>query len=206
MKHAYVKDGQITATGTSSVRAAMVLDGKGSPDDAWFKTADAADKKAVGVYEVVDLRPGPQPDFVDTVPLALVYDAGADTVTQPYALQEWELERARTEVKRRITDLHRDCISNGSVDLAGNTFAAHNDAYNELEEAVERAESAPFVAVTRAGDVVTFDLATAQAALAAVDAYRNACVDREAALYLLADAATTVADLRAINIKEGWPT
>jgi len=205
MQHAYVRNGAIVAASRTAILEAILEDGGERRDPSWFDRTGSAEKKSLRVYEVNDQKPVTVPDFVDAVPLNLVYDGELDTVLQPYALQEMEVGAARILLKRRITEKHRDRILNGTVELSGKALATHNDAYSELEKAVVRATVAPFNAVTRAGDLVTFDPTTAHAALAAVDTYRDACVDREAVLYGQVASAVDVADLRAINIESGWP-
>ncbi len=207
MQHYYVKDGQIVAKGMRAVQNAMLADGKGWNDDNWFKTTGTAAKKAEGVYEGVPQDADPQPDFVNVVRLAAVYDAGSDTVTEPFALQEWPLEQARTAVKRRITEDQYHPARDKGVTVNGDLIATTNDARQELAAAVEKtAGGGTQKAVTRSGVPINLDTAGYAAVLAVVDAHRAACNDREHDLYILADAAATVADLRAIDIEAGWPT
>ncbi len=205
MQHAYVRDGRIVATSKRAILNSIVEDGGPRHDRSWFDRTGTAGKRAIGVYEVIDQLPDSVPSLVDVVALSLVYDHHDDAVIQSYALQELEIDLARGTMKERITTTHRDLIRNGRVEFAGSTLSTHNDAYSELEKAAARAERAPFKAVTRAGDLIALDLPTARDALAAVDAYRNACVDQEALLYSLVDQATSVSELRSIDIQSGWP-
>ena len=211
MQHAYVRDGAIAAVGIRAVRAAIIADGGPSYDDNWFKTIGTADKKAAGVYEVIDLDPGPQPDFVDKVKQGLVYDADAKTVSQPYALLEWPFERAREEVRRRLRARFRTALNKG-VDVTvapGVTaeFQTGTEAQTELRGLITRLARVGGTQTfhTRSGAVVTADHAQAQAVYNAVEDYIAAINTTDATHGTAINAAATVADLRGIDIEAGWP-
>ncbi|MEL6575355.1 MAG: DUF4376 domain-containing protein [Pseudomonadota bacterium] len=96
------------------------------------------------------------------------------------------------------------------VMLGGSLIQTDERSQTQIRGVVEFLTANPLATrkiVTRTGERIDVDLATATAMRSAVEAYVLACAEREADLVdAVNDAAvSTVAAVRAIDIKAGWP-
>lgn len=108
----------------------------------------------------------------------------------------------RAELRQRFT-LERD----KGVTVNGDLIATTHQARLELAALVENltVSGGTQKGVTRSGKRIIFDLSTATAALAAVDAHHATCNATEYDLDAEIDAATTKEELEAIDLSVGWP-
>lgn len=185
---------------------------RGGPSPAW--------RAANRCFPVlVRLRPGADydPETEKTVPVAPFILAPGDVravIVEPLSADELaaalEVARANAKsvvqsefVRRRDGGLDLDVDGQGTIVR----FATDAAAYQELDALVRRLgrKGGTQKARTRSGAVIEPDLATATAVFEAVDDHIAACWAREAELAAAIDAATSKAEIAAIDISSGWP-
>jgi hypothetical protein len=107
-----------------------------------------------------------------------------------------------SEVYRRYRD--------GGVSVRGVKVATTAEAIQEIREVGDAIRDgdvrAPQKAVTRGGQIVDIDLATAEAMLSAVRAHRSACHTREAVLMAELEVLPDAPAISTHDITTGWPT
>lgn len=114
---------------------------------------------------------------------------------------------AAKAVKREALSAEFHARREAGVLVGGDRYATSNDGHQELKALVERLASKGGTqkAKTRAGKLINLTLAQAEAIFAAVDDYIAACWTREYDLDAAITAATTKAEVDAIDITTGWP-
>lgn len=139
-----------------------------------------------------------------------VIDPATQTVVTTITYTERPLDTVKAERRAAVTQLYWQHADAGvTIDPGTGSVPIKSDrtAQGEIERLLGYLSRVGGTQefTTRAGAVLTVDLAGITAVRDAVAAHESACLTRDAALNRQIAAATTVADVMAIDIEAGWP-
>lgn len=134
-------------------------------------------------------------------------NATGDAYVQAFTVEELPLDTAKERLKSRVTAL-RFSHETGGVSLGnGVSILTGIDDQNRIASTIQGMELAGVASTSfkAASGWVTLTLAELKTISTAVVAHVQACFQRERTLHETIDAATSIAELGAIDVTAGWP-
>jgi hypothetical protein len=199
-----IDDGTLSIASRSAVLSALVA-AYGTYSTRDLARASDAELAAVSAYRVVESYPS-KADYQEYTPGNLVLSGGV--VTAHWVATDIPVESARAAARAVLATI-RFAKETGGVLVGGTPVATDRDSQTKLIAArINAKEDDTYTVNWKAdnGSFVQINAATMIAIADAVSAHIQACFDREAVLSAAISAATTTAEVRAIDLNSGWPS